>query len=49
MQRKIENFFFGSEKIAFELVALNTSFYWDRIIVIGSQYVNKQSEDFRYF
>ena len=30
----------------FELVALNTHFYRERIIVIGSQYLNKHSQDF---
>ena len=37
-----------SEIIAFELVARNTHFYRGRILFIGSQYVNKQSEDLRY-
>ena len=40
---------FDLEIIAFKLVALNTRFYWERILVIGCQYVNKQSPDFRYY
>ena len=40
---------FDFEIYAFELVALDTCFYWDKILVIGCQYVNKQSEDFRYY
>ena len=43
MQKQIEKIFFNLEIIAFELVALNTRFYWERILVIGCQYVNKQS------
>ena len=35
--------------IAFELVALETGFYWERIFVNGCQYVDKQSKDFRYY
>ena len=49
MQKKIEKIFFDLEIIAFELVALNTCFYLERIVVIGHQYVNKQSQDFRYY
>ena len=49
MQQKGEKKFFDFEIIAFELVALDTRFYWERILVIGCQYVNKQSQDFRYF
>ena len=36
------------EIITFDLVALNTRFYRERILVIGNQYVKKQSQDFRY-
>ena len=46
MLRKIEKTFSYFEIIAFEFVALNTRFYWERILVIGCQYVNKQSQDF---
>ena len=49
MQKKIEQTDFGLEIIAFEFVVLNTRFYWERILVIGCQYVNKQSQDFRYY
>ena len=41
MQKKIEQIFFDFDIIAFELVPLDISFYWERILVIGCQYVNK--------
>ena len=41
MQKKIQEMFFHFEIIAFELVALNTRFYWERILVFGCEYVNK--------
>ena len=31
------------------MVALNTGLYWQRILFIRCQYVNKQSWDFRYY
>ena len=34
MQKKIQQIFFDLEIIAFELVGLNTRFYWKRILVI---------------
>ena len=34
MQRKIEEIFFDLEIIAFQLVALDSRFYWERILVI---------------
>ena len=49
MQKKIEKIFFDFEIIAFELVALNSRFYRERILVVGCQYINKQSRDFRYY
>ena len=49
MKKKVEKIFLDFEIIAFELVQLNTRFYWEKIVVIGCQYVNKQSQDFRYF
>ena len=49
MQKKIQKIFFDSEIIAFELLALTTRFYWERIPVIGYQYVKKQSQDFKYY
>ena len=49
MQQKAEKIFFKFEIIAFELAALNTHFYWERIFVIGCQYVNKQSQNYRYY
>ena len=48
MQKKIPKIFFDSEIIAFELIPLNTRFYLETIHFIGCQYVNKQSQDFRY-
>ena len=32
-----------------KLVPLNTGFYWERILVIRCQYINKQHEDFRHY
>ena len=49
MQKKIKKIFLDLEITAFELVALNSRFYRKRILVIGCQYVNKQSQDFRYY
>ena len=49
MQQKIEQIFFDFEIIAFELVALDSRFYWERIHVIGCEYANKESQDFRYY
>ena len=48
MEKKIEKMVLGSEIIAFELVALNTRFYSENILVIGCQYANKECPDFRY-
>ena len=48
-QKKMEKIFFDFEIIAFELVPLDTRFYWERIFVIGCEYVNKQFRDFRYY
>ena len=49
MQKKIQKMFFDFDIIAFELVPLDTRFYWDRILVIRCQYVKKQSEDVKYY
>ena len=49
MQKEGEKIFLDIETIAFELVALNTRFYWDRTLVIGCQDLNKQSQFLRYF
>ena len=48
-KEKIEKVIFDFEIIPFELVLLNTRFYWERILVIGCQYVKKQSQDYRYY
>ena len=47
MQKKIQKKSFDLEIIAFELILLNTPFYWERIPVMECQYKNKQSQDFR--
>ena len=49
MYKKIEKIFLHLEVMAFELVELETHFYCERILVIGCQYVNKQSQDIRYY
>ena len=49
MQKKIQEIFFGLEIMAFELVVLNTRFYWEIMFVIGCQYVNKKCQDFIYY
>ena len=49
MQKEIQETFFDFEIIVFKLLALNFRFYWERILFIGCQHVNKQSQDFRYF
>ena len=48
MEKKVEKMLFSFEIIAFELVALNTRFYLENILVIGCQYFIKQSQDFRF-
>ena len=47
--KKHKKLFFYFEVIGFESVALDSRFYWDRILSIGCQYANKQSQDFRYY
>ena len=49
MQKKTEKIFFDLWIIAFEVVVLNTRFYWEGILVIGCQYVNKQSQNLTYY
>ena len=49
MHKKIQEIFFDLEIIALEFVALDTRFYCDRILVIGCQYLNKQSQYYRYY
>ena len=49
MEKKIEEIFFHLEIIAFEMIALNTPFYTERILVIACQYVNKKSQDLIYY
>ena len=45
--KNLTKVFFGFQITAFELVALNPRFYWENILVIGSHYANKESQDFR--
>ena len=49
MQKKKKNskMYFDFWNISFELVALNTRFYWDRVLVIGCEYVNKQCQELK--
>ena len=49
MQKKIRKAFWVLEITAAEMIALNINFYRERIFVTVSQYVNKQSQDFRYY
>ena len=49
MQKKIKQIFSDLEIIPFELLLLNSRFYWEIILVIGCEDVNKQSQDFRYY
>ena len=49
MQKKIQKIFFDFEIIACQLVALDTRFYWEGILVIECQYFKKESQDFRYY
>ena len=48
MEKKIDKKFLILKKIEFELISLKTNFYSERILVIGIQYINKLSQDFRY-
>ena len=49
MEKKIKKIFFDMQIIPFELIPLNSRFYWESTIFIRRQYVNKQSQDFRYY
>ena len=48
MHKKVQKIFLDFQTIAFELVALNSRFYWENILVIGCQYGKKESQDLRY-
>ena len=48
MEQEIEKSVLTVEIIAFELVALNTRFYEENILVIEIHYANKESQDLRY-
>ena len=47
--KKVEQILLALQIIAFELIALNTHFYRETILLIRNQYVSKQSQDFRYY
>ena len=47
MQKNFDQIFSVSEIIAFEFIVLNTHFYRERILVIESKYVNKESQYLR--
>ena len=49
MQKKIQKIFFDFDIISFDLFPLDTRFYWERILVIGCQYVNKQFQALIYY
>ena len=49
MQKRIQKIYFDFEIIAFELVAWNTRFYWENILVIGCEYGKKEFQDIRHF
>ena len=49
MHKKVGKIFSDFEIIAIELVPLDTRFYWESILVVGRQYVNKQLHDFRCY
>ena len=49
MQEKIQKLFFYFEIIAIEFITLDTRFYWDRILIVGCQDINKRSQDFRHY
>ena len=49
MSKNIQKIFLDFEIKAFEFLALNIRFYSERIPVIRCQYVNKQSQDLRYY
>ena len=49
MQSRLKNKHLVSEIIEFELVVLNSPLYRERILVRGSQRVNKQSQDLRHY
>ena len=47
--QEIQKIFFDFLIIVFELVALNTRFYLQKILFIGCEYLKKQSQDFSYY
>ena len=49
MRKKCLENCFDFEITALQLVALDTRFYCDRTLFSGCQYVNKQSQDFKYY
>ena len=49
MEQKTEKIFVAFEIISFELVVLDTRFYWEKIVVFRCQYVKKMCQDFKYY
>ena len=49
MEHKIQKILWALEIIALYLVALDTHFYRERILVIRSPHVIKQFQDFAYY
>ena len=48
IQEKVQKNVFHFDINAFELFASDTHFYWERILFIGCQYLNKPSQGFTY-
>ena len=46
---KLQKIFWAFEENTFELISLNTNLYREKLRVIGSIYVNKQSQNLRYY
>ena len=49
MQSKLKNKHLVSWIVKFEMVALNSRLYRERILVVVYQYVNKRFQDFRHY
>ena len=48
-REKLQKIFWVFEENTFELISLNTNLYREKLRVIGSIYVNKQSQNLRYY
>ena len=49
VKKEIDQKFLVLNIVAFAFVKLNTYFYREKILLIRSQYVSKQFQDFRYY